>query len=95
MLDLNYVRENLDQVRSKLHSRGVPGAALEDFAQADAERRRLIAESDQLHAQRNAASREIGSLMKEGKRDEAEGRRAETFYRKCVRAVWDRAASEI
>jgi len=77
MLDLNYVRENLDQVRSKLHSRGVPPSALEDFAQADAERRRLIAESDQLNAQRNLASREIGSLMKEGKRDLAEGRRAE------------------
>ncbi len=77
MLDLNYVRENLDQVRAKLQSRGVPGAALETFAQADAERRRLIAESDQLNAQRNTASREIGSLMKEGKRDEAEGQRAE------------------
>ncbi|MBA2526398.1 MAG: serine--tRNA ligase [Pyrinomonadaceae bacterium] len=77
MLDLNYVRENLDQVRSKLQNRGVPRAALEDFALADAERRRLIAESDQLNAQRNAASREIGSLMKEAKRDEAEGRRAD------------------
>lgn len=77
MLDLNYVRENLDQVRSKLESRGVPASALEDFAQADAERRRLIAESDQLNAQRNVASREIGLLMKEGQRDQAEGRRAE------------------
>ncbi len=77
MLDLNYVRENLDQVRTKLQSRGVPGAALEDFAQADSERRRLIAESDQLNAQRNAASHEIGLLMKAGKRELAEGRRAE------------------
>jgi seryl-tRNA synthetase len=77
MLDLNYVRENLDQVRTKLQSRGVPGAALEDFAQADTERRRLIAESDQLNAQRNAASQEIGLLMKEGKRELADGRRAE------------------
>jgi seryl-tRNA synthetase len=77
MLDLNYVRENLDQVRTKLQSRGVPANALEDFAQADMERRRLIAESDQLNAQRNAASREIGLLMKEGKRDFAEGRRTE------------------
>jgi seryl-tRNA synthetase len=77
MLDLNNVRENLDQVRAKLQSRGVPGAALEDFAQADAERRRLIAESDQLNAQRNAASHEIGLLMKEGKRDLADGRRVE------------------
>ncbi len=77
MLDLNYVRENLDQVRTKLQSRGVPADALDDFAQADAERRRLIAESDQLNAQRNAASREIGLLMKEGNRAQADGRRAE------------------
>ncbi len=35
----------------------------------------MIGESDQLNAERNAASREIGALMKEGKRDEAEGRR--------------------
>ncbi len=75
MLDLNYVRENLDEVRGKLQNRGVPAAALEDFAEADAERRRLIAESDQLNAQRNAASKEIGGLMNEGKRDEAEIRR--------------------
>ena len=65
MLDLNYVRENLDKVRVKLQSRGVPSAALEDFSAADAERRRIIAESDQLNAQRNTASREIGLLMKE------------------------------
>ncbi|CAN5603586.1 serine--tRNA ligase [soil metagenome] len=96
MLDLNYVRENLDQVRSKLQSRGVPGAALEDFAQADSERRRLIAESDRLNAQRNAASREIGSLMKEGKRDQAEGRRAEvnTLKRQISELDQSRDASE-
>ncbi len=76
MLDLNYVRENLDEVRAKLASRGVPAAALEDFASADAERRRLIAESDQLNAQRNAASKEIGALMKGGKHDEADARRS-------------------
>jgi seryl-tRNA synthetase len=77
MLDLNYVRENLEKVRAALQSRGVSPNALDDFAAADAERRRIIAESDQLNATRNAASREIGALMKEGKREEAEGRRKE------------------
>ncbi|HEY8227312.1 MAG TPA: hypothetical protein VIG25_18720, partial [Pyrinomonadaceae bacterium] len=77
MLDLNYVRENLEKVRAGLQARGVAPEALDSFAEADAERRRTIAESDQLNAQRNAASREIGALMKEGKRDEAEGRRKE------------------
>ena len=77
MLDLNYVRENLDKVRDALNARGADTSALDDFARADEERRRTIAESDQLNAQRNAASREIGALMKEGRKDEAEARRAE------------------
>ncbi|MFZ0062382.1 MAG: serine--tRNA ligase [Pyrinomonadaceae bacterium] len=75
MLDLNYVREHLDEVRAKLQSRGLPANALDDFAAAESERRRVIGESDQLNAERNAASREIGALMKAGKKDEAEGRR--------------------
>jgi seryl-tRNA synthetase len=77
MLDLNYVRENLDKVREALDARQADKTALDDFARADEERRRTIAESDQLNAQRNAASREIGGLMKEGRKEEAEARRAE------------------
>src|SRR6266576_999466 len=86
MLDLNYVRENLDAVRAALEKRGTPGATLEDFARADEERRRVISESDRLNAERNAASREIGALMKDGKREEAEGRR------KAVGELKDRIA---
>src|SRR5438876_5994424 len=77
MLDLNYVRENLEKVRAGLQTRGDAPAALDDFVEADAERRRIIAESDTLNATRNTASREIGALMKAGKRDEAEARRKE------------------
>jgi seryl-tRNA synthetase len=77
MLDLNYVRENLEKVRAGLQTRGVAPEVLDSFAEADAERRRTIAESDQLNAQRNSASREIGVLMKEGKREEADVRRKE------------------
>ena len=75
MLDLNYVRDNLDAVRAALEKRGMAMTVLDDFAAADAERRRVIAESDQLNAERNAASREIGGLMKDGKREEADARR--------------------
>jgi seryl-tRNA synthetase len=77
MLDLNYVRENLEKVRAGLKKRGVEPEALDHFAEADAERRRIIAESDERNAARNTASREIGALMKAGKKDEAEGRRRE------------------
>jgi seryl-tRNA synthetase len=75
MLDLNYVRENFDAVRAALAKRSMPPQTLDDFARADEERRRVIAESDQLNAERNSASREIGALMKDGKRDEADARR--------------------
>jgi seryl-tRNA synthetase len=77
MLDLNYVRENIEQVRAAMRSRGLPEEAFETFARADSERRKAIAESDRLNAQRNASSREIGALMREGKSAEAEARRKE------------------
>ena len=75
MLDLNYVRENLEAVRAALGKRNMPATALDDFTRADADRRQVIAESDQLNAERNTASREIGALMKAGQREQAEARR--------------------
>ena len=64
MLDLTYVRNNLERVRAALEARGLPSAPLDDFAALDAERRRVIAESDALNAQRNSSSREMpGALL--------------------------------
>src|SRR5262249_35605958 len=77
MLELNYVRENIDKVREALRARRADTTALDDFTRADQERRRAIAESDGLNAGRSGSSREIGALMKEGKKDEAEARRAQ------------------
>lgn len=90
MLDLNYVRENLEQVRTALATRGVVPESLDDFAAADVERRRIIAESDQLNAERNAASREIGALMKAGNSSEAEARRKQVGELKDRIAELDR-----
>lgn len=94
MLDLNFVRENLDRVRAALDARGFPAAALDDFAALDAERRRVIAESDRLNGERNAASRDIGALMKENRRDEAEARRREVGEMKERIAELDRARDD-
>ncbi len=91
MLDLNFVRENLDKVRASLEARRHPVLALDDFAHLDAERRRAIAESDQLTAERNTSSREIGALMKDGRREEAESRRQEVGRLKERIAELDRA----
>ena len=94
MLDLNYVRENLEKVRAGLATRGVAPELLDSFAEADAERRRIIAESDQLNATRNTSSREIGALMKDGKRDEADARRKEVNELKERIAELDRLRDE-
>ena len=44
----------------------------EKFFALDDDRRAVIAEVEELQATRNAESKKIGSLMKEGKKDEAE-----------------------
>ena len=77
MLDLNFVRENLDAVKTSLRSRGAEVDILDRFVEIDLERRRLIGEVDLVNQQRNAASKEIGSLMQAGKRDEAEAKKTE------------------
>jgi len=95
MLDLNYVRENIEKVRAALETRGVPRTALDDFEQADAERRRVIAESDRLNAQRNTASREIGALMKAGKKDEADELRKDVTASKERIAELDKLRDQV
>src|SRR2546423_14592777 len=94
MLDLNYVRDNLEAVRAALEKRGMATSVLDDFAAADAERRRVIAESDRLNAERNAASREIGALMKDGKRDQADARRKQVNELKQRMGQLDAARDE-
>lgn len=63
MLDLHFVRENLEEVRAALGARRFSADVLDDFSRLDAERRRVIAESDKLNAERNEASREIGEIF--------------------------------
>ena len=77
MLDLHVVRENLETVRVALGNRNFPADSLDKFVELDAERRRVIGEADAINGQRNSISKEIGSLMQSGKRDEAEAKKAE------------------
>ena len=77
MLDLHFVRENLDAVKTTLENRNFPTASLEKFVELDAERRRVIGETDAINQKRNSASKEIGALMQAGKLTEAEAKKAE------------------
>src|SRR5207249_10057075 len=64
MLDLAFVRENLELVKQKMEERGFP-ALLADFESLDRERRRLLVEAESRKARRNKVSDEIARLKKE------------------------------
>src|SRR5580658_8388073 len=72
MLDLGFVRSNLELVEEKLRLRGAdPAALLGDFRALDKNRREAITQSEQLKARRNELSQQVGALKKAGKNDEA------------------------
>jgi seryl-tRNA synthetase len=75
MLDINYVRDHFEEVRERLATRGFPASALDRFSELDVRRRKAITEHGELSAERNRLSPEIGKLMKEGRKDEAEAKR--------------------
>jgi seryl-tRNA synthetase len=78
MLDVHYVRENFDLVREKLSTRNFDPALLDNFTELDGVRRAMIRERDELNAASNRLSKEVGALMREGKKDEAEVKKAES-----------------
>lgn len=78
MLDVHYVRENFDLVREKLATRNFDPALLADFTKLDAERRLLVPQRDEMNAASNRISKEVGAMMREGKKDEAEAKKAES-----------------
>ncbi|HEY0048215.1 MAG TPA: serine--tRNA ligase, partial [Pyrinomonadaceae bacterium] len=94
MLDLNFVRENLETVREVLNNRHFPSKSLEKFVELDAERRFVIGESDRLNAQRNSASKEIGALMQAGNLAEAEAKKAEVAGLKEKQSELERRRDE-
>jgi seryl-tRNA synthetase len=67
MLDLAFVRGNLELVEAKLRARGTdPGALLGDFRALDQSRREAITTSERLKARRNELSQQVGALKKAG-----------------------------
>lgn len=65
MLDLKFVRENMDLVKKSLADRKA-GMDLGDFEQMDASRRQILPELENLRAKRNQVSAEVGRIKKEG-----------------------------
>lgn len=79
MLQISYIRENKDLVINGLKKRNFKELELVEEAIALDEQRRLIqTKLDNALAESNKLSKEIGTLMKEGKRQEAEVAKAQT-----------------
>ncbi|TND08801.1 MAG: seryl-tRNA synthetase [Bacteroidetes bacterium] len=73
MLQLNVIREQKDQVIERLKVKNFDAAAIiEQVYNLDADRRRTQNESDNLLAESNQLSRQVGDLMKAGKKAEAD-----------------------
>jgi seryl-tRNA synthetase len=67
MLDLNFVRGNLELVEAKLRARGMDSEALlGNFRELDQERRSRITQAETLQAQRNKLSQEVARSRKAG-----------------------------
>lgn len=75
MLDIKLIRDNPDAVHAGVANKQVE-VDVDRILELDQGRRTCIVEVEELKQQRNANSKEIGGLMKEGKIDEAESRKS-------------------
>ena len=72
MLDIKYMRENREAVLTAMEALGATDAPVEAALALDERRRIILTQVEALRADRNTGSKEIGGLMREGKRVEAE-----------------------
>jgi seryl-tRNA synthetase len=93
MLDLNFVRDNLELVEEKLRMRGEAQAALlADFRELDRARRQRITQAETLKAERNKLSEEVARRKRAG--EDAAEVMGQTRALKGEMENLDRGASE-
>ena len=79
MLQLQYIKEHTEEVISRLKIKNVKDveSRIAEIISLDAERRALQVKADAVKAEQNRIAKEIGMLMKEGKKEEAEAKKVE------------------
>ncbi len=79
MIDIKYLRENPDAVKENIKKKFQENKLdlVDEVIALDAESRKAKQEADDLRASRNKISKEIGVLMAQGKKEEAEKKKAE------------------
>lgn len=85
MLQLQYIKEHTEEIVERLKIKNVQNVEerIAEIIALDEQRRALQQRSDAVKAQQNAIAKEIGMLFKQGKRDEAEAKKAETAQLKA------------
>ena len=80
MLQLQYIKENREECIERLKIKHVVDVEqrIDEIIALDEQRRALQQRSDAVKAEQNSIAKEIGMLFKQGKRDEAEGKKART-----------------
>ena len=78
MIDIKFLRENPDivkeNIKKKFQDRKLP--LVDEVIELDKKRRENQAEADDIRAEKNKISKEIGALMAQGKKEEAEAVKA-------------------
>lgn len=79
MIDIKFLRENPDIVKENIRKKFQDEklALVDEVIALDAESRKAKQEGDNLRASKNKVSKEIGALMAQGKKAEAEEKKAE------------------
>ena len=81
MIDIKFLRENPDivkqNIKNKFQMHKLP--LVDEVIELDNKNRELKLHGDELRAQRNTLSNQIGGLMRDGKKDEAEQVKAEVI----------------
>ena len=74
MLDIRFLRENPDVVKENIKKKFQDAKLplVDEVIELDAKKRETQQEADALRADRNKLSKQIGALMGQGKREEAE-----------------------
>ena len=74
MLDIKFIRENPDAVRENIKKKFQDAKLplVDEVLELDKQNREAIQRADFLRSQRNKISKQIGALMGQGKRDDAE-----------------------
>src|SRR5690554_6829665 len=79
MLDVQFIREHQDLVKQGMLNKGEKEtSAVDDVLKKDEEWRSLVTRLDQLRAESNTKAKEIGKLMGQGKKEEAQALIKET-----------------